>query len=92
MLQAKKGCFLETFLNELRLGNIFIFRPVLFHMLQEKKGAQDSYFLSQHFQDSFVKFVQRYEDWLKETRVEVPRHPWASFKPVEKETKGAASV
>ena len=61
-------------------------------MLQEKKDAQDSYFLSKHFQDSFEKFVQRYEDWLKKTRVEVPRHPWASFKPAGKETKGAASV
>ena len=61
-------------------------------VLQEKKDAQDSYYLSAHFQDSIEKFVQRYEAWLRETRLEVPPHPWASFKPQEKENKGAASV
>ncbi|KAK7111976.1 hypothetical protein V1264_011509 [Littorina saxatilis] len=58
----------------------------------EKKEDYESYFLSKAFQDGFERFVQHYETWLKEAKLQVPNHPWAGFRSTKEEEKGAASA
>nr|KAG5713775.1 hypothetical protein BaRGS_024402 [Batillaria attramentaria] len=50
-------------------------------VLAERKGEIDSYFLSPHCQQSYESFKEYYDKWLQRIGVDVPPHPWATFRP-----------
>uniref|UniRef100_A0A023GN86 Putative pentatricopeptide repeat-containing protein n=1 Tax=Amblyomma triste TaxID=251400 RepID=A0A023GN86_AMBTT len=49
-------------------------------LLQKEKGKEVK-FLTPFVESGFREFCLRYEDWLKEVRVDTPRHPWEQYEP-----------
>uniref|UniRef100_A0A224YXF8 Pentatricopeptide repeat-containing protein n=1 Tax=Rhipicephalus zambeziensis TaxID=60191 RepID=A0A224YXF8_9ACAR len=59
--------------------------------LLRKERGQEVNFLSSAMESGFQQFCLVYEDWLKEVRVDRPRHPWEQYEP-ENLKKSAAEL
>lgn len=59
-------------------------------LLQKERGKEVK-FVTPFTESGFRAFCLRYEDWLKEVRVDAPRHPWEQYKP-ENMKKTAAEL
>uniref|UniRef100_A0A131YIL7 Pentatricopeptide repeat domain-containing protein 1 n=1 Tax=Rhipicephalus appendiculatus TaxID=34631 RepID=A0A131YIL7_RHIAP len=59
--------------------------------LLRKERGQEVDFLSSAMESGFRQFCLVYEDWLKEVRVDRPRHPWEQYEP-ENLKKSAAEL
>ncbi|XP_049274034.1 pentatricopeptide repeat-containing protein 1, mitochondrial isoform X1 [Rhipicephalus sanguineus] len=59
-------------------------------LLRKERGKEVN-FLSSAMESGFRQFCLVYEDWLKEVRVDTPRHPWEQYEP-ENLKKSAAEL
>uniref|UniRef100_A0A1E1X7Q9 PROP1-like PPR domain-containing protein n=1 Tax=Amblyomma aureolatum TaxID=187763 RepID=A0A1E1X7Q9_9ACAR len=59
-------------------------------LLQKERGKEVK-FVTPFVESGFQAFCLRYEDWLKEVRVDEPHHPWEQYKP-ENMKKTAAEL
>lgn len=59
-------------------------------LLQKERGKEVK-FVTPSVESGFRAFCFRYEDWLKEVRVDAPRHPWEQYEP-ENMKKSAAEL
>ncbi|KAL3234786.1 hypothetical protein MRX96_022549 [Rhipicephalus microplus] len=59
-------------------------------LLRKERGEEVS-FLTSAMESGFRQFCLVYDDWLKEVRVDRPRHPWEQYEP-ENLKKSAAEL